>query len=60
VSQPADQRPNLLKLTYSEQSMPDIRKETEGLGDVEVPTDKLWDAQAQLWLEPTVRRTLDK
>jgi fumarate hydratase class II len=40
--------------------MPDIRKETEGLGDVEVPTDKLWDAQAQLWLEPTVRRTLEK
>jgi fumarate hydratase class II len=40
--------------------MPDIRKETDGLGVVEVPADTLWDAQTQRSLELTVRRTVEK
>jgi fumarate hydratase, class II len=31
--------------------MPDIRKETDSLGDVEIPADKLWGAQTQRSLE---------
>lgn len=31
--------------------MPDIRKETDSLGEVEVPADKLWGAQTQRSLE---------
>src|SRR5215472_483825 len=31
--------------------MPDIRKETDSLGDVDVPADKLWGAQTQRSLE---------
>src|SRR5260370_25972270 len=31
--------------------MPDIRKETDSLGDVEVPADRLWGAQTQRSLE---------
>jgi fumarate hydratase class II len=40
--------------------MPDIRKETEGLGIVEVTADKLCGAQTQRSLELTVRRTVEK
>jgi fumarate hydratase, class II len=39
--------------------MRDIRKETDGLGIVEVPADKLWGAQTQRSLELTVRRTVE-
>lgn len=31
--------------------MPDVRKETDSLGEVEVPADKLWGAQTQRSLE---------
>ena len=31
--------------------MPDIRKETDSLGEVNVPVDKLWGAQTQRSLE---------
>ena len=31
--------------------MPDIRKETDSLGEVNVPADKLWGAQTQRSLE---------
>jgi fumarate hydratase class II len=31
--------------------MPDIRKETDSLGGVDVPADKLWGAQTQRSLE---------
>src|SRR5260370_401122 len=31
--------------------MPDIRRETDSLGDVEVPADRLWGAQTQRSLE---------
>src|SRR5579862_3498405 len=31
--------------------MPDIRKETDSLGEVDVPSDKLWGAQTQRSLE---------
>jgi len=41
----------------SEESMPDIRKETDGLGVVEVPADS---AQIQRSVELTARRTVEK
>ena len=31
--------------------MPDVRKESDSLGEVEVPADKLWGAQTQRSLE---------
>ena len=31
--------------------MPDVRKETDSLGEVLVPADKLWGAQTQRSLE---------
>ena len=31
--------------------MPKVRKETDSLGEVEVPADKLWGAQTQRSLE---------
>ena len=31
--------------------MPDVRKETDSLGEVDVPADKLWGAQTQRSLE---------
>jgi fumarate hydratase, class II len=34
-----------------ENKMPDIRKETDSLGEVDVPADKLWGAQTQRSLE---------
>src|SRR5690348_4618007 len=34
-----------------ENQMPDTRKETDSLGEVEVPADKLWGAQTQRSLE---------
>jgi fumarate hydratase class II len=40
--------------------MPDIRKETDGLGVVEVPSDKLWIVQTQRSLKLTVRRKVEK
>ena len=40
--------------------MPYIRKETDGLGVVEVAADKLWDAQTHRSLKLTVRCTLEK
>jgi hypothetical protein len=39
--------------------MPDIRKETDGLGVVEVPADKPC-AQIQRSVELTARRTVEK
>ena len=44
----------------SEESMPDIRKETDGLGVVEVPADKPLCAQIQRSVELTARRTVEK
>ena len=41
----------------SEESMPDIRKETDDLGVVEVPADS---AQIQRSVELTARRTVEK
>jgi hypothetical protein len=43
----------------SEECMPDIRKETDGLGVVEVPADKPC-AQIQRSVELTARRTVEK
>ena len=40
--------------------MTDIRKETDSLGEVDVPAYKLWGAQTQRSLELTVRLTLEK
>jgi fumarate hydratase class II len=40
--------------------MPDIRKETDGLGVVEVPADKPLCAQIQRAVELTARRTVEK
>jgi len=40
--------------------MPDIRKETDGLGVVEVPADKPLCAQIQRSVELTARRTVEK
>ena len=40
--------------------MPDIRKETDGLGVVEVPSGKLWSVQTQHSFELTVRRKVEK
>ena len=40
--------------------MPDLLKETDGLGVVEVPADKLWGAQTQRSLELTVPRAVEK
>src|SRR5215471_3333794 len=37
--------------TTSDVKNPDIRKETDSLGEVEVPADKLWGAQTQRSLE---------
>src|SRR5580704_14172539 len=34
-----------------ENQMTDVRKETDSLGEVEVPADKLWGAQTQRSLE---------
>jgi fumarate hydratase, class II len=34
-----------------ENKMPDVRKETDSLGEVDVPADKLWGAQTQRSLE---------
>ena len=34
-----------------ENKMTDIRKETDSLGEVDVPADKLWGAQTQRSLE---------
>ncbi|MDB6022376.1 MAG: fumarate hydratase, class, partial [Pedosphaera sp.] len=31
--------------------MPNIRKETDSMGEVDVPADKLWGAQTQRSLE---------
>lgn len=40
--------------------MRDIRKQSDDLGVVEVPSDKLWTAQTQRSIELTVRRTVEK
>src|SRR5215470_13152367 len=37
--------------TTTERSKPNIRKETDSLGEVDVPADKLWGAQTQRSLE---------
>jgi fumarate hydratase class II len=37
--------------TTTDQSKPNIRKETDSLGEVDVPADKLWGAQTQRSLE---------
>jgi|HubBroStandDraft_6_1064221.scaffolds.fasta_scaffold37653_2 hypothetical protein len=49
-----------LELTYSEQNMPDIRKETDGLGVAEVSSHKLRSVETQSSLELTARRTVEK
>jgi hypothetical protein len=59
-SWPAYRLPNLFNITYSEQNVPDIRKESDGPGGVEVPTDKLWSVQTQRSLELIVRRPVEK
>src|SRR5579864_9070661 len=37
--------------TTTDRSKPNIRKETDSLGEVDVPADKLWGAQTQRSLE---------
>jgi len=37
--------------TIHEMKLQDVRKETDSLGEVDVPADKLWGAQTQRSLE---------